>query len=110
MGAVAKIGQTLSEASDIIWEGWQNRTHSEDILAEKYTDALRDVERVYDPDTGSVYEFEAGWYSQYALNPSKYNKQPATPAGRLLQLLDGPSIRWAQLYLCPLILKTLTLE
>lgn len=72
-GAVAKIGQTLSEASDIIWEGWQNRTYSEDILAEKYTDALRDVERVYDPATGTVYEFEAGWYSQYALNPGGYN-------------------------------------
>ncbi len=72
-GAVAKIGQTLSEASDIIWEGWQSRTHSEDILAEKYTDALRGVERVYDPATGNVYEFEAGWYSQYALNPGGYN-------------------------------------
>ncbi len=72
-GAVAAIGQTLSEASDIIWEGWQNRTHNEDILAEKYTDVLRDVERVYDPDTGNVYEFEAGWYSQYAANSGKYN-------------------------------------
>lgn len=64
-GAVAAAGQTLSEASDIIWEGWQDRTHTQDILAEQWTDAYRGLERVYDPDTGQVYEVPAGWYADY---------------------------------------------
>lgn len=53
-GAVAEAVQTLSEASDIIWEGWQARTHAEDISAEQWTDTYRGVERLYDPGTGEV--------------------------------------------------------
>ena len=64
-GAVAAAGRTLSEASDMIWESWQARTHTEDISAEQWTDAYRGVERVYDPDTGTVYEVPAGWYEAY---------------------------------------------
>jgi len=71
-GAVAAAGQTLSEASDMIWEGWQARTHSEDISAEQWTDAYRNVERVYDPDTGTVYEVPSGWYEAYDLDRAQY--------------------------------------
>jgi hypothetical protein len=72
-GAVAEAGKTLSEASDIIYDGWQNRTQTDDIMAEKGSDAILGVERVYDPGTGNVYEFDVGWYEDYALDPSKYN-------------------------------------
>jgi hypothetical protein len=72
-GAVASAGRTLSEASDIIWEGWQDRTQAEDISAEQWTDAYRGVERVYDPDTGSVYEVPVGWYEQYDLRRNEYD-------------------------------------
>jgi hypothetical protein len=72
-GAIAAAGQTLSEASDIIYEGWQNRTHSEDISAETWTDSFRGVERVYDPSTGEVYEFPAGWYDAYDANRNQYD-------------------------------------
>jgi len=72
-GAVAEIGQTLSEASDIIWNGWASRTAAQDIMAYEYDDSLRGVEKVWDPVTQKVYEFEAGWYDQYALNPELYN-------------------------------------
>jgi hypothetical protein len=72
-GAVADIGRTLSEASDIIWDGWVSRTATQDIMAYKYDDSVRGVEKVWDPVTQSVYEFEAGWYDQYALNPGLYN-------------------------------------
>lgn len=78
-GAVAAAGRTLSEASDIIYEGWQQRTHTEDILAEQRTDAFRDVERVYDPMTGTVYECPLGWYDDYDLHRGEYdmgNLQP----------------------------------
>ena len=72
-GAIAAAGQTLTEASDIIYEGWQERTHSQDISAEVWTDAYRGVERVYDPSTGEVYEFPAGWYDAYDLNRNQYD-------------------------------------
>lgn len=78
-GAVAAAGQTLSEASDIIWEGWQDRTQTEDIMAEQWTDAYRGVERVYDPDTGQVYEVPAGWYADYDLIRETYDLSGLQP-------------------------------
>jgi hypothetical protein len=72
-GAIAEAGRTLSEASDILYEGWQQRSHAEDILAEQRTDAFRGVERVYDPDTGQVYTFPAGWYEDYDRTRSQYD-------------------------------------
>jgi hypothetical protein len=78
-GAVAAAGQTLSEASDIVWEGWQARTQSEDISAEQWTDAYRDVERVYDPATDEVYEVPAGWYAEYDLHRNEYDLSGLQP-------------------------------
>jgi hypothetical protein len=78
-GAVAAIGQTLSEASDMIMEGWLNRTATQDIKAYEYNNALNGMETVWDPATGSVYQFEAGWYDQYALNPGAYNISTLAP-------------------------------
>jgi hypothetical protein len=31
------------------------------------------VERVYDPESGEVYEFQAGWYDAYDLNRGQYD-------------------------------------
>jgi hypothetical protein len=78
-GAVAEAGRTLSEASDIIWEGWQSRRHTEDISAEKWTDTYRGVERVYDPGTGEVYEVPAGWYEAYDLHRGDYDMNALAP-------------------------------
>jgi len=77
--AIAAAGQTLSDASDMIHEGWQNRSHSEDIMAEKRSDAILGNDRVYNPDTSEVYEVGADWYQQYDLNRGTYemgNLQP----------------------------------
>ena len=78
-GAVAEAGRTLSEASDIVYEGWQSRSHGEDITSEKYSDAFRGVERVYDPDTGEVYECPNGWYEQYDRNRGAYDMSDLQP-------------------------------
>lgn len=78
-GAVADAGRTLSEASDILFEGWQSRSHSEDIRSEKYSDAFRGVERVYDPDTGRVYECPNGWYEEYDRNRAAYQMNDLQP-------------------------------
>ena len=81
-GAVAQEGQTLSETSDMIFEGWQNRSHASDIMAEKSSDAFRGVDRVYDPSTDQVYEVPVGWYTSYDAHRGEYTMNDLqTPAG-----------------------------
>jgi hypothetical protein len=86
--AVAKAGQTLGEASDAIWDGWVARSHSEDVTFEQYHDAFMDVERVYDPASGTVYEVPAGWYAA-DYDPNRGSFQLGG-----LQLLPGEAAYW----------------
>ena len=89
--AVAEAGRTLSEASDILWEGWEARTRSADILAEQYTDGFRGVDRVYDPSTGTVYEVPTGWYDDtYLPNHGSYQQ------GGILPLPDDDWDLWTK--------------
>ena len=69
---IMKAGKTLSEASDIIAQGWEERNQTHDILSEKWSDAILGVERLYDPDSGKVYDFENGFYDTYDLNRGQY--------------------------------------
>jgi len=71
-GAVARAGQTLRETSDLISDAWQERSQASDILAEQGSDALRGVERVYDPASRQVYEVPAGWFTSYDLHRGEY--------------------------------------
>jgi hypothetical protein len=80
--AVAEEGRTLSKTSDMIFDGWQNRSASSDIMAEKGSDAMLGVDRVYDPATGQVYEVPVGWYTSYDANRTGYDMSD-------LQLLPG---------------------
>ena len=78
-----RAGRTLRETSDRIASSWEARNRSDDILAEKRSDAILGRERLYDPGTGEVYEFSHGFYDRYRLNPQEYrnsNLQPL-PAG-----------------------------
>ena len=79
---VMRAGDTLRETSDIIMQGWENRNKTYDILAEKRSDAMLGKERLYDPDTGKVYEFENGFFESYDLNRRQYEMSD-------LQLLAG---------------------
>ena len=88
-GIVAQEGQTLRETSDMIFEGWQSRSQSSDIIAEKGSDAIRGVERVYDPSTNQVYEVPADWYTNYDAHRGEYSMND-------LQLLPSDSFDlWA---------------
>jgi len=69
---ILKAGKTMSETSDIIMQGWENRNRTDDIISEKTSDAILGRERLYDPDTGEVYEFENGFYDKYQLNQNDY--------------------------------------
>jgi hypothetical protein len=74
-----KAGKTLSEASDIIVQGWENRNKTDDIISEKYSDATLGRERLYDPNTGDVYEFENGFYDKYKLDQNKFEMNNLQP-------------------------------
>jgi hypothetical protein len=76
---VMKAGRTLSEASDIIMSGWENRNKTNDILSEKWSDTILGKERLYDPDTGTVYEFGNGFYDKYNSNRQQYNLKNLQP-------------------------------
>ncbi len=72
-GAVAQEGETLRETSDMIFDGWQSRSHASDILAEQGSDAMLGVERVYDPSTQQVYTVPVGWYATYDSHRGEYS-------------------------------------
>ena len=76
---ILKAGKTLSEASDIIMDGWQKRNKVDDITAEKRSDAILSNERLYDPETGEVYEVESGFYENYDINRERYEMNNLKP-------------------------------
>lgn len=69
---IMKAGKTLREASDIIMSGWEGRNKTHDILSEKWSDTILSKERLYDPETGTVYQFENGFYDKYSINRERY--------------------------------------
>lgn len=91
--AALKVSQTLSETSDIIMQGWESRNKSDDIISEKRSDAILGRERVYNPDTGDVYDVQNGWYQTYDLHRGEYqmNNLQSLP-GDNWQLWTAPAI------------------
>ena len=69
---ILRAGKTLRETSDMIMRGWENRNKTYDILAEKRSDVILGKERLYNPDTGEVYEFENGFYDRYNQQRNQY--------------------------------------
>ncbi len=69
---ILNAGKTLSETSDMIMESWENRNRTDDILSEKWSDVILGRERLYDPETGNVYDVEPGFYDKYNPNRDGY--------------------------------------
>ncbi len=78
-GAVIQAGQTLRETSDMIHRSWEARNRRDDIMSAKRSDAILGKERLYDPGTGEVYEFNNGFHDQYRLNPQEYRNPNLKP-------------------------------
>ena len=70
---ILKAGNALSETSDIIMASWEDRNRVDDIISEKRGDAILGNERVYNPDTGTVYDVPLGFYEDYNLRRGQYN-------------------------------------
>jgi len=77
--AILKAGKTLSETSDIIMDSWEYRNKVDDIISEKRSDAILGYDRVYDPDTETVYEVPLDFYENYNLNREQYNMNDLQP-------------------------------
>ncbi|VVB73253.1 Uncharacterised protein [uncultured archaeon] len=71
--AVLNAGKTLSDTSDILMDTWEGRNKVDDILSEKRSDTMLSRDRVYDPDTGEVYDVQNGFYDDYNINRDRYD-------------------------------------
>lgn len=69
-----QISETLSQTSDIITSGYEARNKTMDIIMEKKSDQILDVERIYDPETGEVYEVKNGFFEYYDIHRQDYPK------------------------------------
>jgi len=67
-----QISKTISETSDIITKGWNERNKSFDVRIGKKSDQIMGVERVYDNESGEVYEVENGFYDYYKTHQDQY--------------------------------------
>jgi len=76
---ILQAGRTLSEASDIIMGGWEDRSQIHDVLSEKWSDTIIGVERLYDPDTGTVYRFDLGFREEYEAGRERFRLQNLEP-------------------------------
>ena len=76
---ILRAGKTLSETSDIIMRGWEERNQVHDVLSEKWADTILGKERLYDPDTGNVYQFGLGFRDRYEANREEYRLRNLQP-------------------------------
>ena len=88
--AMLQAGRTLSETSDLIVRGWEQRSQASDILFERWSDTTLGRERLYDPDTGEVFDFDSGFAERYRQNPRAWNRT------NLLPLPDGNHTLWSR--------------
>ena len=77
--AVAQAGQTLRDTSDMIVRSWEARNRIDDVVAQKRSDAILGRERLHDPASGQVFEFENGFYDRYRLDPQSYRNSRLEP-------------------------------
>jgi hypothetical protein len=70
---VIQRGKTLSESSGSIMKSWENRSRTHDIISQKRSDAMMGRERLYDPQTKTVYQIDNTFLDRYRSEPGKYN-------------------------------------
>lgn len=88
--SISEINKIWDDISGMIQKSWEYRNKVQDIAAEKWSDTMLGKERLYDPHTGEVYEFETGFYDKYNINREKYKKPDLQP------LSDGDYELWSK--------------
>lgn len=69
-----KNAKIYSDISDIYMKSWEDRNKADDIMSEKKSDERMGRDRIYDADTGLVYEVSPEYYEKYDKNREKFNK------------------------------------
>ncbi|MBI2445602.1 hypothetical protein HYV43_04400 [Candidatus Micrarchaeota archaeon] len=69
------ISRTLSETSDIVTGGYEERSRVNDRIAEKWSDTTLGVDRVYNPDSNEVYQVPNDFYANYDINRQSFEQQ-----------------------------------
>jgi hypothetical protein len=74
-----KVGDTIRRTGEQMRQEnlrlYQDRQASNDEFLEKFSDSILDRDRVYNPDTGEVYEVDPNFYTYYDINRDQYNYQ-----------------------------------
>jgi hypothetical protein len=74
-----RMTKTPAGTSGSINDAWDNRSSGDDIYSQKKSDEILGRDRVYDPDTGIVYEVSPGFYANYNLNRDRYRQENLQP-------------------------------
>ncbi len=69
------ISRTLSETSDIITGGYNERSQVSDRLSQKWSDTTLGYDRVYNPDSDQVYQVPNNFYDAYDVNRQSFEQQ-----------------------------------
>jgi hypothetical protein len=56
-------------------QSWQERQNSNDAFIDKFSDAILDRDKVYNPDKDEVYEVDANFYQYYDLHREQFEYQ-----------------------------------
>jgi len=72
VAGILKAGQILNESSDTIMDVWENKLELEQRMSEKQNDAILGFSRLYDPDTGEVYEITPEFYDHYQIHKDEF--------------------------------------
>ncbi len=91
VAACAKISQNFNEAMDGIMSSWEARSTSQDIMSQKQSDATLGFERVYNTETGEVYQATSGFTDTYdgtLLAPVTDDSMYAQPVAGRIERLD----------------------
>ena len=74
-----KVGDTIRRTGEQMRQEnlklYEDRQAGNDEFLEKFSDSILDRDRVYNPDTGEVYEVDPNFYAYYDLNRDQYNYQ-----------------------------------
>jgi hypothetical protein len=74
-----KVGDTIRRTGEQMRQEnlrlYEDRQARNDEFLEKFSDSILDRDRVYNPDTGQVYEVDPNFYTYYDINRDQYNYQ-----------------------------------
>jgi hypothetical protein len=74
-----ELGNSLRESGEQTrsenLQSWQERQNNNDAFIDKFSDAILDRDKVYNPDKDEVYEVDANFYQYYDIHREKFEYQ-----------------------------------